>query len=88
MVFGVPIVSTRVGGVPEIITDEKNGLLVPTEDPVRLASAVLRLVGDPVLAKRLATAAREASLPRFTNRERCAQIAEYYRRITAQPQAG
>jgi glycosyltransferase involved in cell wall biosynthesis len=87
MVFGVPIVSTLVGGVPEIIEDGKNGLLVPTEDPAGLAQAVLRLIGDPALARQLAKTAREASLPKFTNTERCAQIAEYYRRITAQPSA-
>ena len=83
MVFGVPIVSTRVGGVPEIIQDGKNGLLVPPQDPVKLTEAVLEVIADTTLAQRLARTAREETLAKFSTLERCARIADFYRTITA-----
>lgn len=44
---GLPVVATRVGGIPEIITDGTNGLLVPPERPANLAIALTSLVGNP-----------------------------------------
>lgn len=54
-----PIVATAVGGVPDIIFDEKTGLLVEPKDPPALANAILRLVDDRGLATELAGNARE-----------------------------
>lgn len=51
---GLPIVATRVGGVPDIITSLKNGLLVAKEDPESLAEAILKLVDHPSKAAELA----------------------------------
>jgi glycosyltransferase involved in cell wall biosynthesis len=61
---GVPIVATRVGGNPEL-TGENAAILVPPDDPRRLADAVRSVLGDPLLAARLrqAAAARAESLP-------------------------
>ena len=53
---GVPVVSTNVGGVPFIVADGTSALLVPPRDPQAMAAAVLRLLGDPALAARLAAA--------------------------------
>ena len=50
-------VSTDVSGIPELLQDDENGLLVPPEDPVALAAALKRLIGDPELRRRLGTAA-------------------------------
>lgn len=50
----VPIVATSVGGIPEIITDENDGLLVPPEDPAKLAQSINRLLDDADLAGALA----------------------------------
>ncbi len=61
MAAGKPIVATRVGQIPEIITDERSGLIVPPEDPEAMAAALERLHGDPDLRTRLgAEAQREA----------------------------
>lgn len=49
----LPVVATRVGGIPEVITDEASGLLVTPEQPSQLASAIERLFNDPDLRKRL-----------------------------------
>lgn len=50
---GIPVVSTAVGGVPEFVTHELNGLLVPPGERDALVEAVLRLHGDTALADRL-----------------------------------
>lgn len=50
MCFGLPIVATNVGGIPDIIEDGVNGFLVDPEDPEALLSAVARILGDSLLA--------------------------------------
>ncbi len=54
---GCPVVSSGAGGVPAILTDGLNGLLVPCDDPHAAAGAMVRLLEDPALARRLADAA-------------------------------
>jgi glycosyltransferase involved in cell wall biosynthesis len=61
---GLPVVSTAVAGIPELVTDGETGLLAPPGDHRAVAEAVLRLLDDPDLAVRLARAARE-SLARY-----------------------
>jgi glycosyltransferase involved in cell wall biosynthesis len=61
---GTPVIATTVGGVAEIVRDGENGLLVPPEDPVALAAAVRRYLGDDALQKRLRATA-SASVERF-----------------------
>ena len=53
---GVPVVSTRVGGVPHIVQDGVTALLVPPRDPAAMAAALLRVITDAPLAARLACA--------------------------------
>jgi len=50
---GVPVVSTNVGGVPYIVKDEETALLVPARSPEAMAAAILRLMDDPALARKL-----------------------------------
>lgn len=58
MALGVPVVSTRLSGIPEIVEDGRTGLLAAPADPGSLASAVDRVIQDPDLAARLTAAAR------------------------------
>jgi glycosyltransferase involved in cell wall biosynthesis len=58
MASGVPVVSTRISGIPELIEDGRNGLLVEAGDAVGLSEAIKRLLTDPQLASRLASAGR------------------------------
>jgi|Deesub1362A_J573_1020465.scaffolds.fasta_scaffold00023_15 N-acetyl-alpha-D-glucosaminyl L-malate synthase BshA len=53
MVAGVPVVATNVGGIPEIIEDGVNGLLVESEDPDGLARAILKVLDDEKLRVKL-----------------------------------
>ena len=59
MAAGKPVVSTRVGGVPELIEDGVQGLLVEPRDPAALAGAVAELLRDPERAERLGAQGRE-----------------------------
>ena len=59
MAAAKPIVSTRVGGVPELVEDGREALLVEPRDPVALAESIGRLLHDPAEAKRLGEAARD-----------------------------
>ena len=59
MAWGIPVVATNVGGVPELIRHGVNGLLCTAGDPDSLARALLELVDDPVRALEMGAAARE-----------------------------
>jgi len=50
MAMGMPVVSTAVGSIPEVIEESKAGILVPPRNPKKLAEAILRLVENPPLA--------------------------------------
>lgn len=56
---GLPCVATRVGGIPDVVSDGVCGLLVPPSDPPALAAALARAVGEDGLAERLGAAARD-----------------------------
>ncbi len=58
MAQGTPVVASAVSGIPEIVEDGVNGLLIPPEDPGALAKAIGRVLADTELANRLAQAAR------------------------------
>ncbi|MHB8596413.1 MAG: glycosyltransferase [Ktedonobacteraceae bacterium] len=63
--MGVPIVSTPISGIPELISSGLNGLLVPSRDSKALAIAMARLLDSPSLRHRLAYAGRRIVLEQF-----------------------
>jgi glycosyltransferase involved in cell wall biosynthesis len=62
MAAGKPVVASRVAGIPDVVTDEVNGLLVPPGDPAALAEALRRLAAEPALRARLGEAARRTAV--------------------------
>jgi glycosyltransferase involved in cell wall biosynthesis len=58
MAAGLPVIATAVGGLPEVVTDGENGLLIPPRDPGALAGALERLLSDPAWARQLGANAR------------------------------
>jgi len=63
LAVGTPVIATRVGGVPEVVVDGENGLLVPPGDPTALADAVKRYFADADLRARLRAAAAASVEP-------------------------
>jgi glycosyltransferase involved in cell wall biosynthesis len=66
MALGVPVVTTDVNGLRELVVDGQTGLVVPERDPVALADALDRLLGDALLADRLAACGRQLVESRFS----------------------
>jgi glycosyltransferase involved in cell wall biosynthesis len=82
MAAGLPVVSSRVGGVPELVVDGETGLLVPPGDPEALAVALGRLVADPGLRRRLGAAGRERTQRCFdVRRQRQDHLDRYAREL-------
>lgn len=59
MALGLPVVSTNVGGLPYLLEDQKEALLVPPADSSVMVDAITRLLEDPVLVERLSKNARQ-----------------------------
>ncbi len=66
MAAGKPMVATRVGGNAELIEDGETGFLVPPRDPVALADAMQRMLGDEAMAKAMGLRARARIAERFS----------------------
>ncbi|MGB1548646.1 MAG: glycosyltransferase, partial [Alphaproteobacteria bacterium] len=66
MAAGLPMVVTDVGGNREAVLDGETGFVVPARNPTRLAEAILKLVGDPALRRRMGEAGRERVERRFS----------------------
>jgi glycosyltransferase involved in cell wall biosynthesis len=65
MAAGLPVVSTAVGGVPELVQEGATGLLVPSEDTGALACALQALVDDPARRQAMGAAARQHAIAHF-----------------------
>lgn len=65
MASGLPVVSTTVSGIPELVADGENGLLVPPDDAESLAEALWRVGKDPALATKLGVSGRDTVRMRF-----------------------
>ena len=59
MSCGLPVVATRVGGIPEFVRDGIDGYLVPPENPVALRQAILRLTQNPNRLREMGQNARQ-----------------------------
>lgn len=62
---GLPVVTTRAGGIPFIVDHERTGLLVPLDDAEAMAREALRVLDNPPFAARIAVTAREECLTRY-----------------------
>ncbi|MEO3471563.1 glycosyltransferase family 4 protein [Roseomonas sp. CAU 1739] len=77
--FGLPVVSTRVGGIPEVIVDGETGLLVPAEDVPALRDALGRLIGSADLRAEMGAAGRRRADELFAVSRMAGEFAACYR---------
>jgi len=83
MAAGLPVVATRVGGVPEVVVDGVTGFLVPPRQPKALAQAIVRLLVDPDLAKSMGASGRERAESMFDARVTAERTVQVYRDVLA-----
>jgi glycosyltransferase involved in cell wall biosynthesis len=78
MSAGVAVVASGLSGVPELVEDGVNGLLVPPGDAAALAAALGRLHADPLLRRRLAQNGRDKVLAEFDVRKNAAELVRHF----------
>lgn len=66
MAAGLPVISTPLGGIPEMVEQDVNGELVPERDPAAICSAIERLISDPERARRLGDRGRQIVQEKFS----------------------
>lgn len=88
MQCGLPCVATRVSGHPEVIDDGVNGLLVPLDEPDRMADAALRILDDPALGAALGARARTTVAERFDAGRQAREYLDVYAEMTAPRRVG
>lgn len=80
---GVPVISTPVGAIPEVVIPGRNGLLVNPGDVVALAAAIRRLIEAPTLRKRMGEAARQDHSAKFEMNRYLSHLSELWIEIAA-----
>ena len=83
MATGVPVVTTGISGIPEIVTDGVTGLVVPADDPEATADAIARIYADPALAGRLALEAQSMVRSLFDGDRLAGELAALFARSLA-----
>jgi colanic acid/amylovoran biosynthesis glycosyltransferase len=81
MASGLPVVSSRHSGIPELVAHGVSGLLAPERDVEALASALSTLAESPALARRLAIHARETVVAEFDRRTLEGRLEKMYRAL-------
>ena len=80
-----PVVSTRAGGVEDVVTDEQTGLLSDVDDVAGIAARVLRVLRDPALASALGAAGRRRVLQAYDSARLLTDVDALYTRLLAKP---
>ena len=80
---GVPVVATRVGGVPELVRDGETGLLAPAGDAAALADALAKMLGDASWRARLGAEARRRAEENFSVRHQGDQLLALWAEVLA-----
>jgi glycosyltransferase involved in cell wall biosynthesis len=85
---GLPVVASRIGGLPEAVADGETGILVAPGDEVALAAALERLVADGALRSALGEAARRRARQQFDAADMARRTEACYRDVVARHRGG
>lgn len=78
MYAGVPLIASRVGGIPEEIDDDVTGIIIPPGDVDAIEKSILKLLDSPEKAKDMAKSARKKVIENFTLEKMCKNVLEIY----------
>ncbi|MEY2499785.1 MAG: hypothetical protein QOI07_119 [Verrucomicrobiota bacterium] len=81
MAAGLPVISTPLAGIPEMVEEGTNGVLTPERDPTALADAIERLLGNPEEARTLGNRGREIAGERFSIQTSARQLQQLFETI-------
>lgn len=81
MAAGLPVVASRVGGLPELVSEGVTGYLVEPRNPLELAQAILKILGQPELAKGMGEKAREMAWRRFSTEAMINETCQVYDQV-------
>jgi glycosyltransferase involved in cell wall biosynthesis len=85
MACGKPVVATGVGGIPEVVVDRETGFLVPPRDHEAMADAIVKLLKDDPLRKRMGEAGRARATARFSAERMVQDTLRLYHRVAMHP---
>jgi glycosyltransferase involved in cell wall biosynthesis len=83
--FGLPVIATLRGGLPEIVEDGETGFLVDAESPTQIADALVKFARQPDLCERMGQAARKCAVERFSRGRFIADFLHQIDRTAASP---
>jgi glycosyltransferase involved in cell wall biosynthesis len=83
MASKTPVVATSVGGIPHVVIDHKDALLVPPSDPSAIARAVFSLLTDQQLCKRMVSSARQKVLQQYSSKAMAEKYIKIYQSVTS-----
>jgi glycosyltransferase involved in cell wall biosynthesis len=81
MSCGLPVIATTVGGTPEIVAHNKNGVLIPPKNPQAMAKAITELLSNPNLEQKLGKQARHNVEERFSWEQNVRQLETIYKKF-------
>jgi N-acetyl-alpha-D-glucosaminyl L-malate synthase BshA len=87
MACEVPVIASRVGGLPEVVTDGETGYLSPVGDVDKMAADAARLLSDDKLRKEMGRRARESAITRYRTDVVIPQYIEFYEQVIAKQSA-
>jgi N-acetyl-alpha-D-glucosaminyl L-malate synthase BshA len=83
MAVQVPVVASRVGGLPEVVDDSETGFLSPVGDVDKMASDAVKLLTDPKLRREMGKRARASAISRYSTDQIIPRYIGFYEKILA-----
>jgi glycosyltransferase involved in cell wall biosynthesis len=88
MACEVPVIASRVGGIPEVVDDGETGFLSEVGDVEKMATDTSKLLVDPELRRAMGRRARESAVSRYRTDIVIPKYLQFYERILAKGQGG